>query len=157
MAIKYDKFRREELAKIHIGKKDLGLSDDIYRDILWQAGRVESSADLDWQGRQRVIERYKELGWKPKAAKKASSSPVKGRSGGVATRRPAADPQSRMIRGLWIELHKMGAVRDSSETALASYVKRMTKVAALQWLDVKQAQLVIEALKKWHKRIEDAA
>jgi hypothetical protein len=32
----------------------------------------------------------------------------------------------------------------------------MTKVAALQWLDVKQAQLVIEALKKWRKRIEDA-
>ncbi len=60
-----------------------------------------------------------------------------------------------MIRGIWIELHEIGAVRDPSEKALASYVKRMTTVAALQWLDVKQAQLVIEALKKWRKRVED--
>ncbi|MBW4056961.1 MAG: regulatory protein GemA [Proteobacteria bacterium] len=70
-------------------------------------------------------------------------------------RKLADDDQSRMIRGIWIELHEIGAVRDPSEKALASYVKRMTTVAALQWLDVKQAQLVIEALKKWRKRVED--
>ena len=71
------------------------------------------------------------------------------------TRKLADDDQSKMIRGIWIELHHLGAVRDSSETALASYVKRMTRVSALQWLDVKQAQLVIEALKKWRQRVED--
>jgi phage gp16-like protein len=145
----YDKFRREELAKIHIGKKDLALTDDIYRDILREAGGVESSKDLDWRGRQAVLERYKELGWKPQPAKKAAPS-TSGRGRGV--RELADDPQSKKIRALWIELHQAGKVRDPSETALISYVKRMTKVAALQWLNTAQASTVIEALKKWLTR-----
>lgn len=128
----HDKFRREELAKIHIGKKDLNLSDEIYRDIIYQAGQVESSADLDWRGRQAVLERFKELGW--------------------PSRRLADDPQSKKIRALWLELHAVGKVRDSSEKALASYVRRMTGVAALQWLNIRQASTVIEALKQWMER-----
>ncbi|WP_298437993.1 gp16 family protein [Geobacter sp.] len=140
---KYDKFRREELAKIHIGKSQLRLGDEVYRDILWQAGRVESSADLDWQGRQAVLERFKELGWQPKH---------KGKTPGKPSRILADDPQSKKIRALWLELHAAGRVRDPSEKALASYVKRMTGVAALQWLRGDQASTVIEALKKWLER-----
>lgn len=137
----YDKFRGEELAKIHIGKKELGLNDDIYRDILWQAGGVESAKDLTWQGRQAVIARMIELGWKPKTARPAKQ-----------TRPLAADPQSKKIRAIWLELHEAGKVRDSSESALASYVKRMTNIAALQWLNTHQASRVIEALKQWLER-----
>ena len=137
----FDKFRSQELAKIHIGKKDLNLSDDIYRDILREAGGAESSKDLDWRGRATVLVRFKELGWKPKAARPAKH-----------TRPLADDGQSRKIRALWIELHQAGKVRDSSEKALGSYVKRMTGVAALQWLSNDQAILVIEALKKWLER-----
>lgn len=140
----YDRFRKEELAKIHIGKKDLGLSDDIYRDILREAGKVESSKDLDWRGRQAVLDRFKELGWKPKAARKAV---------GAGSSRPLADdPQSKKIRALWIELHETGKVKNPAESALAAYVKRMTGVATLQWLSTAQASTVIEALKKWTQR-----
>lgn len=128
----HDKYRREELAKIHIGKKDLNLSEDIYRDIIRAAGGVESSADLDWRGRQAVLERFKELGW--------------------PSRPKADDPQSKKIRALWLELHAVGKVRDASEKALASYVRRMTGVAALQWLNTRQASTVIEALKQWLER-----
>lgn len=46
-------------------------------------------------------------------------------------------------------------VRDSSEKALATYVERMTGVQALQWLDVWQAQKLIEIMKKWLKRVHD--
>lgn len=136
----FDKFRREELAKIHIGRKDLGLDESAYKAILWGAGRVESSADLDWRGRQAVLDRYKELGWKPKA---------KGKAPGKPSRPLADDPQSKKIRALWLELAAVGKVRDSSESALASYVKRMTGCNALQWLTGAQASKVIEALKKW--------
>jgi len=139
-----DKYRREELAKIHIAKKDLNLSDEIYRDILYQAGGVESSADLDYRGRTAVLDRFRELGWQTQS-KSGSKAPRK-------TRALADDPQSKKIRALWLELHAAGKVRDSSEKALASYVKRMTRVAALQWLDNKQAQTVIESLKKWLER-----
>lgn len=141
----YDRFRDAEIAKIHIGKGQLHLSEDIYRDIIREAsgGKTESAADLDWRGRRAVLERYAELGWKPRHRGKTPAKPS----------RPLADDgQSRKIRALWIELHQAGKVRDSSEQALGSYLKRMTGVAALQWLNNEQAILVIESLKKWLER-----
>jgi len=71
-----------------------------------------------------------------------------------ATDRPqAADDQSKMMRGLWLELHDLGYVRDASEAALMAWVKRETGVAALQWLNTKQAQTTIEKLKQWRQRV----
>lgn len=142
----YDKFRPEELAKIHIGKADLKLDDDTYRDILREAGKVESAAALDWRGRAAVLARYKELGWKPRHAGKKTTKP------NPPSRPLADDPQAKMMRGLWIELHQLGAVRDPSESALAAFAKRLTRVSALQWLRVDQASKVIEALKDWRTR-----
>ena len=141
----YDKFRGPELAKIHIGKADLKLDDDTYRDILREAGKVESAADLDWKGRAAVLARFKELGWKATAAKKATRP-------GKPNRPLADDAQSKMIRGLWIELHQLGAVRDSSEEALAKFAKRHTRVDTLQWASAENASKVIEALKDWRDR-----
>lgn len=57
--------RKRDLAKIHIAKKELGLDDEIYRDILEQIAGVRSSALLDEEGRISVIKRFKELGFKP--------------------------------------------------------------------------------------------
>lgn len=48
--------RLADLARIHCLKKDLGLSDDEYRDVLFALERVRSAADLDWAGRRRVID-----------------------------------------------------------------------------------------------------
>ncbi|MRR33176.1 regulatory protein GemA [bacterium] len=138
-----DRYRREELAKIHIGKKDLGLADDIYRDILFQAAGVESSADLDWKGRQAVLERFAELGWKVKPAKRAAARP---------SRRLAYDPQSKMLRGMWIELHKAGKVEDPSEAALCKFAKRMTGKDALQWLSNRDVTVVKKALEEMGSR-----
>ena len=58
--------RRRELAKIHIAKTQLGIDDGAYRDMLWTLGRVRSSADLDYAGRQRVLEHLKKCGFQPK-------------------------------------------------------------------------------------------
>jgi phage gp16-like protein len=142
----YDKFRPEELAKIHIGKADLKLNDDTYRDILREAGKVESAAALDWRGRAAVLARYKELGWKPRHAGKKTSKP------NPPSRPLADDPQSKMMRGLWIELHQLGAVRDPSEAALTRFAKRHTRVDDLSWKSGKKASKVIEALKDWRRR-----
>ncbi|OOZ41638.1 hypothetical protein BOW53_02870 [Solemya pervernicosa gill symbiont] len=54
--------RNDELAKIHIGKKSLGLEDDAYKAMLWTVARVRSSKDLDEQGRHDVIEHLKSRG-----------------------------------------------------------------------------------------------
>jgi len=47
-----------------MAKKALGLDDDTYRDVLWAVCRVRSAADLDSQGRFKLIKHFKALGWK---------------------------------------------------------------------------------------------
>ena len=39
--------RNPQLAQIHIAKKELGLDDDTYRDVLERVTRQRSSAGLD--------------------------------------------------------------------------------------------------------------
>ena len=129
---------KANLQKIHIGKKELALPDEIYRDILYQVSGKESSRDISDMQAAKVLERYKELGWKPKAGKKAK------------TRRPLADSgQARKIRALWLELHQVGKVKEPSEQALLSYVKRMERLDALEWLTEAKASRLIEKMKKW--------
>ena len=145
MASKYDRYRTQEIAKIHVAKRDLGLDEEAYRAVLLGAAGVDSAAKLDWRQRAAVLRRLEELGWKPAPARKATGK-------GKPARKLADDPQSKKIRALWLDLHQLGIVRDPSEAALASYVKRMTGVAALQWLSSVDAIRVIEALKKWRDR-----
>jgi phage gp16-like protein len=132
--------RRRELAQIHIAKQQLRMEDDTYRAILWTVARVKSSADLDWAGRKAVLDHLKKCGFKATPPRPAGD------------RELVDDQQSKMIRGLWLELHQHGVVRDPSERALAKWVKRMTGVDSLAWLDARQKGVVIEALKKWNDR-----
>lgn len=136
--------RNNQLAMIHIAKKDLGLDDDTYRDIvrLVSNGRESSAGSLDYAERRKLLEHFESRGWKNKPAKNAKTRPL------------ATDDQSKMIRGLWIELFNLGAIANSSEAALAAFVKRQTGVNALQWLNSYQASQVIESLKKWVARVE---
>lgn len=62
MATKPKTTRNSELAAIHCAKKELGLDDDTYRDLLFTVARVRSAADLDWTGRKRVLEHMKTRG-----------------------------------------------------------------------------------------------
>lgn len=137
-----------QIKKIHALKGALQLDDETYRAILDGYG-VKSSTKLTITKADALI-----VDLEHKAIAAGTWEKRKPAAKAQAARKLADDDQSRMIRGIWIELHETGAVRDPSEKALASYVKRMTNVAALQWLDVKQAQTVIEALKNWRKRVE---
>lgn len=57
-----------------------------------------------------------------------------------------------MIRGLWIELSDLGAVKDRSEAALAAFVTRQTR-QDIGRLSPTAASSVIEALKSWRDRV----
>ncbi|MGP8438774.1 regulatory protein GemA, partial [Paraburkholderia fungorum] len=99
---------------------------------------VTSAGELDDAGRRAYLAHLKKLGFKPV------------RRAGERTQ--ADDAQSRKIRAIWLTLHALGAVRNPSESALAAYVQRTTRVAALQWLNARQTETVIESLKKWAMR-----
>lgn len=146
-----NKYRDAEIKKIQIAKRWAlqnlpGFDDDRYRDILQEAGGKKSSTELDWRGRMAVLKRFEELGWVPAPAKAARPAPNR------PSRRQADDDQSKMIRGLWIDLHTLGEVRDPSEKALNSFVKRMTRIADLHWCNDGHKYTVIEALKDMRAR-----
>ena len=135
---------------IHVAKSKLGLDEATYRAILERKAGKTSSKDMSMHELEAVLEHLRGLGFedrtsgKPKPAAKAK------------TQRLADDPQSKKIRSLWLSLRDLGAIQDSSEQALAAFVKRQTKVESLEWLNNYQATLVIESLKRWVKRIEEA-
>ncbi|MDH1007390.1 regulatory protein GemA [Pseudomonas nicosulfuronedens] len=129
---------------IHVARRELQMDDDTYRLMLAGMkglGGASSTADLSVPNLYRVLEQLKQKGFKVRPNKNTK-------------RPPAADPQSRKIRSLWLTLRDAGALRDPSEEALLKFVHGMTEVDALQWLTTEQASLVIEALKKWVTRIE---
>ncbi|WP_218244069.1 gp16 family protein [Pseudomonas sp. Irchel s3h14] len=129
---------------IHVARRELRMDDDTYRLMLAGMTGLDgatSTADLSVPNLLRVLEQLKLRGFKVRPSK-----------GG---KRPLADDeQSKKIRSMWLTLHGLGAVRDSSEQALAQFVLKTTRVAALQWLSGAQASRVIEHLKQWQRRVE---
>lgn len=138
-----DPKRLRYIKLIHVARREMRMDDETYRLMLSGMAGLDgatSTADLSVPNLQRVLEQLKQRGFKPRPNK-------------IGTRPRANDEQSKKIRSLWLELHDLGAVRDSSEEALANFVKSMTKVSALQWLNVTQASRVIENLKQWQHRV----
>lgn len=75
-----------------------------------------------------------------------------GAHGAVSARLPAG-PTSRLIQALWISLHNLGLVRDGSDEALMSFIRRQTKLDAAAWLkSPSDVNRVVEALKDWLAR-----
>ncbi|WP_040728243.1 gp16 family protein [Thiomicrorhabdus sp. Kp2] len=143
--------RQSNLAKIHIAKKDLGMADDAYRAMLLDVAKVDSASKLDFHGQYAVLQRLKELGWKPTRGLKVG---VTGRKSGKTYAQKKS--QGDKIRALWIELHNLGIVKDKSEAALMAYIKRMTqgKFEAPQFCDQDTASRIIESLKQWKRRAQ---
>lgn len=90
--------RNSDLAKIHVAKKTLGLSDADYRAMLLTHGGADSSAKLSHDGRMRVLQHLQRLGFKPAATAKTRKRP--------ARPTPSADalPLVRRIRAQLISL-----------------------------------------------------
>ena len=135
--------RQTNLAKIHIAKKQLGMSDDAYRAMLKDVAKVESAKDLDFHGQYAVLQRLKELGFKQKPGKN------KGRKAGKKK------TQADKIRALWITMAQAGVIKDSGEAALGKFIHKQTNGLKQrpEFLTPVEANKVIEVLKKWAQRI----
>ncbi len=123
--------RNAELAKIHIAKKRLGLSDDDYRGMLRELTGCESSRDLSAEERSRVIDAMKQKLLGPPLGSRPSA---------------AVEPQLNLIKSLWANLALYGIVRDASEKALTRFARRITKIDSLRWLSATDASKVIGAM-----------
>ena len=141
--------RAAELAVIHIAKKELGLDDDLYREIVKRVSArfrrgnegVDSSGAMTARERAALLEELHQLGFRnPNGPRKAPA--------------PGSFQEGK-IRELWRLLNEAGALKDSSEKALQAFIKRQTMGAQImpRWLTAEQANKVIEGLKSWHARV----
>lgn len=128
--------RRAMLAKIHVAKKQLGLDEDDYRQILLEEAGRTSAGDCSEAELERVLRRFEAKGFKPLP-----------KAGAQAASRPAQHPVARKARALWISLHHLGAVEKPSEQALEAFARRQLKCERLVWADQRQGYRLIEALK----------
>ncbi|MDP3841063.1 MAG: regulatory protein GemA [Oxalobacteraceae bacterium] len=140
--------RDREIKLIHVARRELGLDEETYRAMLQQVAGVESSAELTWQGRKKVLDHFKAKGFKVKS---------KAAPGKAAKPDPDADAQYRKIRALWTELHDGGVVRVNTDAAVRVYIKRMTGCDDYRFCNGAQVVTVIEGLKKWIGRIDRSA
>ncbi len=134
--------KRALIAKVHIAKKDLALDDSSYRGLLSRVTGRESCAGMTIPQLKNTVEEFKSLGWEPKNKPKRAG-----------TRKLATGAQASKIRAFWLSLYHLGEVKDPSEDALASFVRRMTNVHDLNWLTPAKADIVIRAFHNWAYRI----
>lgn len=128
--------RAGQLAMVHIARKDLGWTEETYRDVMFATTGKDSAKALTPHELNKFLDECKRRGWKPARAKRKASS----------------SPAVRKVWSLWTELCEAGIAREPTRAALRSFVKRMTGVGDPEWLDAEQARVVIEALKAWQKR-----
>ena len=139
MTTKTQKVYRNRLIKlIQVARRDLSLDEPNYRAILFAQGGNESLAAMPIDGMQKVLDYLKAQGFKVRSTK--------------TDRKQATGKDASKVRALWLFLHELGAVRDPSEAALTSYVKRIAKVDDVQWMRGVRVEVVIETLKKWCMR-----
>jgi phage gp16-like protein len=57
------------------------------------------------------------------------------RQGWQGTPKSYRRAEARKVAAMWVEAHGLGAVKDRSDQALNAWVKRMTRVDRLEWVD----------------------
>jgi phage gp16-like protein len=123
-------FRQRDLARIHLAKKQLGLDDEAYRDLLRSTTGQTSAAELDARQRWAVLLAFGKLGWK------GLGEPSKGRPAQPEPNKAALvskiEAQLAEARRPWAYAHGLA--------------KRMFGVDMVQWCDSDQLRRLVAAL-----------
>lgn len=140
--------RKKDLAKIHIAKKELGLSEQEYRSIIEGVMAIHdlpgrpSSANLPPEGRETLLESFREMGWSP--IRKEDDPVWKGRyqttgDGGKATQ--------KQLNYIALMEHELGWTDEPKR--LRGFIKRTRgEKKRPQYLSNRQASDVINGLEK---------
>ena len=130
---------RATLAAIHVAKKDRGLDEDAYRDMMERVAGVRSARELDANGARLVLLEFERLGF----------TGTNNRKGTAGDRRPIV----QKARALWISLYQLDEVADRRDSALDAFTRRTVKKETLRFCTNGEAGQVVEALKSWLQRV----
>lgn len=125
--------RRTRYTMAQLAKRDLGLSENIYRQIVSDICNCNSLKDASDADLDRLIDHFKRRGFKPLPKAGAPKS--------------AQHPVAKKARALWISLHHLGVVKNPSEQALEAFAKRQLGCEKLVWARQSHGHKLIEALK----------
>ncbi|WP_157019846.1 regulatory protein GemA [Mesorhizobium xinjiangense] len=131
----------KRIAVIHVARKQLGLDDESYRDILHQYGGARSAAELDILGFENVMSRFERLGFRSTWTKRTF-----GNRAGMAS--PA---QIEYMRHLWCRYDP----DDVNDAHLNAWLFKYHHVSALRFISAEKAEKVIPALKAMAGRKQD--
>lgn len=136
--------RRAMLAKIHIARKDLALTDDTYRAVLIRVTTRDSAADCTDAQLEAVLAEFRRLGWQGPAGK-----------GG--RRKASSKSWVRKVWAIWGDLKPL--LNDATDDTLRAFVARQTRsarnpqgIADPEWLSPHDATAVIKGLEGWLTR-----
>ncbi|HPU15639.1 MAG TPA: regulatory protein GemA [Polymorphobacter sp.] len=119
--------RSKLIGAIHAVAAKRGISDDTRRDLIERLTGKRSAKDLTLPELGQVLDELNR-GWKPVASGLHRSHIGK-------------------ARALWWSLYWLGELNEPGDRALSAFVERQTGIAALRFLDHRNASSVIEALK----------
>lgn len=144
---------KNHLAAIHMAFKALGISKEDACALKQAVTGKESAADMTEQQRKRLLARLAEQQADAATAKgvKPAYTPRRQPFARVAT--TDLDERWYKARALWAALAAAGEVRTNTDAALTAYVKRQTHMDHWRFLNGHQVNSVIEALKRWCRRV----
>ncbi len=138
--------RQKLLAQVHIAKKELGLDDETYRDMLYSSFHVRSARFLNNVQLTEFIDILKKCGWKQTGKGNGFG---KDKYENLGERRGFATPaQLRLIEALW---HRVSFAEDK-ETALRKFLENRFRISHIRFLTADKASRVIDALKDMYVR-----
>ena len=151
--------RRNQLAKVHIAKKELGLDDDTYRDLIKRVGGIDrayvniageksaegviSSRHLTYLGLKILLEELKAAGFKGK------KSNIKGRPHNIDSETNPTAAQLRKVEALLTDAKRPWAYAEAMAL-------RMYKKQTLTFCNHTELSGIISALMKDAKKREAA-
>jgi len=131
---------RAELAKIHIAKRDLKLTDQLYRGVLNVLFGETSSRDLSHEQIDELLDHFKSLGWGSEFKKNETALPSHKKGRG-----PATMAQLGLIMYLW--KHGPG-IRNKSTQALDYFLSHHFHIPELKQVKARQVPGILGAIRK---------
>ncbi|WP_244529481.1 regulatory protein GemA [Mesorhizobium qingshengii] len=121
-------------SSIHVANKQLGLDDDTARDLYERVTGKRSLREMNGRELRLIINEQRQRGFK--AAEKGLQGPF-----------------AKKLQALWIAAWNLAIVRDRTDAAMLSFVKRQTGIEHTRFLlDAEDAAKAIDALKAWMTR-----
>lgn len=131
--------RQSDLSKIHIAKKDLGIDDDDYRNILWMLARVRSAKDLDASGRAEILRHFRKLGWREKRRRRQPQ---------VNNDHTGHHGRDELLAKIEAQLADMGLAWGYAD----GIARRIAGVESVRWANPEQLRKIVAALSYEQKK-----